>query len=92
MLCVTLIKYHVLVNGDVVGPIVSKRGLRQGDLISPYLFIIGVEGLSSLIKKAELDGSLHGCKVCRGAPIVSHLLFADDSFFSLKQPSLSVIL
>ena len=55
--------------------------LRQGDLLSPYLFIICAEGLSALIKQAEARGDLHGCRINRGAPSLSHLLFTDDSFF-----------
>jgi hypothetical protein len=38
------------------------------------------EGLTSLIKKAVASGDLHGVKICRGAPMVSHLLFADVCF------------
>ena len=53
MLCVSTVRYNVLVNGREVGPIIPKRGLRQGDPLSPYLFILCAEGLSSLIKRAE---------------------------------------
>lgn len=80
MLCVSSVSYSVMVNGDSVGLIFPGRGMRQGDLLFPYLFIICAEGLSALIKKAERTGDLHGVKICRGAPIISHLLFADDSF------------
>ncbi|XP_073318173.1 uncharacterized protein [Primulina huaijiensis] len=47
--------------------------------ISPYLFIICTEGLSALIRNAERLGHIHGIKVCRGAPSIIHLFFADDS-------------
>lgn len=80
MLCVTTVHYSVIVNDQQVGPIYPERGLRQGDPLSPYLFIIYAEGLSSLIKDTEKHGYLHGIKICRGAPVVSHLLFANDSF------------
>jgi hypothetical protein len=74
------VNYQVLVNGERVGPIKPKRGLRQGDPLSPYIFIMCAEGLSSLLKKAEARGEIHGVKVCRGAPLLTHLLFADNCF------------
>ncbi|KAK2383934.1 hypothetical protein QL285_071338 [Trifolium repens] len=80
MLCVSSVNYSILVNYEKVGPIVPGRGLRQGDPLSPYLFILVTEGLSTLIKKFVARGDIHGVKVCRGAPSVSHLLFADDCF------------
>ncbi|WJX28566.1 hypothetical protein P8452_17266 [Trifolium repens] len=80
MLCVSSVNYSALVNFEKVGPIHPGRGLRQGDPLSPYLFILVTEGLTSLIHKAVASGDIHGIKVCRGAPIVSHLLFADDCF------------
>jgi hypothetical protein len=80
MLCVSSVTYSVLVNQEKVGPIFPGRGLRQGDPLSPYLFILVTEGLSTLIKKSTAKGDIHGVKICRGAPSVSHLLFADDCF------------
>ena len=61
-----------------------KRALRQGDPLSPYLFIICPEGLSTLIQKAEVASTLHGMKVCRGTPNVSHLFFTDDCFLFFR--------
>jgi len=79
-ICMESVHYQVLVNGESVGPVVPKRGLRQGDPLSPYLFILCAKGLSKLIKKSEAKGEIHGIKVCRGAPLLTHLLFADDCF------------
>ncbi|XP_058774459.1 uncharacterized protein LOC131648725 [Vicia villosa] len=80
MMCVTSVHYSVLVNSEAIGPIEPGRGLRQGDPLSPYLFILIFEGLSSLINNSVASGNIHGIQICRGAPIVSHLLFADDCF------------
>ncbi|GAU23029.1 hypothetical protein TSUD_336770 [Trifolium subterraneum] len=80
MLCVSSVNYSVLVNFEKAGPIFPGRGLRQGDPLSPYLFILVTEGLTALIKNYVARGDLHGIQICRGAPKVSHLLFADDCF------------
>jgi len=70
----------MLMNFDRVEPIVPSRGLRQGDPLSPYLFILVVEGLSTLIHKAVNRGDIHGIQVSPSAPVVSHLLFANECF------------
>ncbi|WJX95209.1 hypothetical protein P8452_76553 [Trifolium repens] len=84
MQCVTTVNYHVLVNNDRVGPITPLCGLRQGDPHSPYLYIICSEGLTSYIHHHESRGLLHGVRICRGSPSISHLLFADDNFLFCK--------
>jgi hypothetical protein len=84
MMCIETVDYSVLVNQESVGPIIPGRGLRQGDPLSPYLFILCAEGLSALIHQAEARGELHGAKICRNAPIISHLLFADDCFLFFR--------
>lgn len=84
MMCVETTDYSVIVNDEAVGPIIPGRGLRQGDPLSPYLFIICAEGLSSLIRKAEASGDIYGVKICTNAPIVSHLLFTDDCFLFFR--------
>jgi hypothetical protein len=67
------------------------RGLRQGDLLSPHLFVICVEGLSTLIRKAEDRGGIHEVKICRNAPIISHLLFAYDCFLFFRASNNEVL-
>ena len=84
MFCVSTVQYNVLCNGKEVGPIILSRGLRQGDPLSPYLFILCAEGLSSLIRVNEKAGLIHGVKVARSAPMVSHLFFTDDSFLFFR--------
>ena len=79
MACVKSVRYRVRFNSTETDTILPTRGLRQGDPLSPYLFLIIAEGLSCMLRGAEERGELEGVKVCREAPIISHLLFADDS-------------
>ncbi|KAL6185364.1 hypothetical protein ACLB2K_041498 [Fragaria x ananassa] len=80
MHCITTVSYSFLVNGEPCGKLIPTRGLRQGDAISPYLFLLCAEVLSRMIKQAETNGEIQGVKVCTDAPSISHLFFADDSF------------
>jgi hypothetical protein len=84
MRCVTSVSYKVMLNGGLTEEIIPECGLRQGDPISPYLFLICAEGFSSLLNAAERRGDLEGVKICVDAPSVNHLLFADDSLLLLK--------
>lgn len=84
MLCVTTVSYMINFNGITVGPIVPSRGLRQGDSLSPYLFLFCVEGLSESISRAAEEGHISGCQIASNAPRVTHLLFVDDSFLFFK--------
>ncbi|KAL9671576.1 hypothetical protein QQ045_009146 [Rhodiola kirilowii] len=84
MKCVTTVTYCIRVNNMISEVVVPERGIRQGDPISPYLFVICMEWLSCVCDRAQITGSLVGVKICRGAPIVSHLLFADDCLLFLK--------
>ncbi|XP_031101846.1 uncharacterized protein LOC116005747 [Ipomoea triloba] len=84
MLCVSTVRYEILVNGQPVGAVTPTRGIRQGDPLSPYLFIICAEGLSMLLQQQEARGLMHGVRVARGAPTVWHLFFADDSLLFFR--------
>lgn len=84
---VSSVSYSYKVNGHISSSITPQRGLRQGDPISPYLFILVVDALSHLINKVVLDGRLQGFQLARGAPTLTHLFFADDALlFSRASP------
>lgn len=91
MFCLSTVHYYFLTNGEPRGHVVPSRGLRQGDPLSPYLFILCAEGLSTLISHHVSTGSLIGLQICDGAPIISHLLFADDSLPYATPQDCSVI-
>ena len=84
MRCVTYGKYAVKVNGELTESFIPTRGIPQGDPISPYLFLLCVEGLSCLMQLKESSGDLKGVRNGRSGPPISHLLFADDSVFFVK--------
>ena len=75
MNCVSSVSYRVKVNGKLTDAFTPQRGLRQGDPLSPYLFILCAEAFSVLLHRAELDGSIQGVKVCVEALIINHIFF-----------------
>jgi hypothetical protein len=74
MVCVTSVKYQVRFNSEETEMFSPTRGLRQGDPLSPYLFLICEEGLSNLLLYEEVGG-IDRVRVCKNASSVSHLLF-----------------
>lgn len=76
--CITSSSFSVLLNGGPYGNFVPTRGLRQGDPLSPFLFLLCSEILSRLLLKEEAAGHLRGIKIGQAASVISHLLFADD--------------
>ena len=79
--CISTAKFSILVNGVSASFFSSTKGLRQGDPLSPYLFVMGMEVLSVLIRRAVDGGFLSGCRIWgrRTEMNISHLLFADDT-------------
>ena len=78
------VSFSVLFNGNKLESFKPTRGIRQGDPISPYLFLLAAEGLSCLLKDNDESSHLGGIKVAPSAPPVNHLLFADDSLLFFK--------
>ncbi|RVW39954.1 putative mitochondrial protein [Vitis vinifera] len=80
--CISSAKFSVMVNGVPAGFFPSSKGLRQGDPLSPYLFVMGMEVLDVLIRRAVEGGFLSGCNIRGGSesPLhISHLFFADNT-------------
>ena len=80
--CITTARFSVLINGTPTSFFTNSRGLRQGDPLSPYLFVLRMEAFSCLLMNAVGGGFLSGWKASgrggEGAEI-SQLLFADDT-------------
>ena len=81
MACVSSVSYSFLIKGSPKGRVIPSRGLRQGDPLSPYLFILCTEVLSGLCQRAQECGHLPAIKVANGSPPINHLLLADDTMF-----------
>ncbi|XP_042958232.1 uncharacterized protein LOC122293851 [Carya illinoinensis] len=77
-LCISSPWYSIMMNGTSLGFFKGERGLRQGDPLSPYLFVIMQETLSRLLKNAFENGKIGKFSQARGTPFVSHLMYADD--------------
>ena len=77
--CITLVTYSLLINREPLGDIKPSRGIRQGDPLSPYLFLLCSEGLHRMIQKATERGAIQGVSICRNGPKLTHLFFANNS-------------
>ncbi|KAL5566025.1 hypothetical protein UlMin_029189 [Ulmus minor] len=84
LLCCSTTSMTLMLNVAAFQSFRPKRGLRQGDPISPYLFILCMEVLSRLINQKVSEGLIAGFKLDRHTPTLHHLFFADDIFLMGK--------
>ncbi|KAH0722887.1 hypothetical protein KY290_005544 [Solanum tuberosum] len=89
MSCLTTVSYSILINGVPTTPFKAKKGLRQGDLVSPYLFVLSMEYLSRLIKNLKWIRDFKYHPKCSKVNIVQ-LGFADDLLLFSKGDAKSV--
>ena len=78
MECVSSVSHTILVNVGKTDQIFPSRGVRQGDPLSPYLFIMCQDVLSRMLDREILAGRLSGVKASRTNPAVTHIMYADD--------------
>ncbi|XP_074315696.1 uncharacterized protein LOC141651903 [Silene latifolia] len=87
--CISTVTYNIIINGEPSTSFRPSCGLRQGDPLSPYLFIMCMEILSCQLRAAEKATTLPGLKISRYAPPITHLFYADDAFICCKATPVS---
>ena len=90
MNCVTSASMSILLNGSPLKPFKMERGLRQGDPLSPYLFILVSEALVCLLKKAEDMNMIQAVHIGKEKVSMKHLQFADDMLIFAPQNTLCI--
>lgn len=82
--CISTSSSAILINEVPSKPFKPTRGLRQGDPLSPYLFILCMESFSRTLTNTESQGLISGLKINKHCPSITHLLFADDCLIFTK--------
>lgn len=87
MNCITTVTFSILINGNRMEEFKPQRGVRQGDPLSSFLFMISAEGMCALFDNATRMKKIQVFKVASTAPGFTHICFADDSilFFRAKE-------
>lgn len=78
MECITLVSCSILINGDPINVIHPSRGIKQGDPLSPYLFVLCTKCLHSLLHRVDEPSHIWGVSICKKGPRLTHLFLVDD--------------
>lgn len=76
--CISMPKISLLINGTREGFFEISHGIRQGDPLSPFLYVIMAEALGRSLTKVHLEGKILGDKVTENVPNITHQQFAYD--------------
>ena len=90
MECVTTVKYTLLINGIPTQTIHPTRGNKQGDPISPYIFLLCANILSIALTQAKNIRQIKGISIGRQGVSFTHLFFANDSYFFFQKDKSSL--
>lgn len=79
MECISSVSYSILISGEPSPIVHPSRGIRQGNPLSPYLFLFCTKGLHSLLQHSATAGQIRGVSICKNVPRLTYIIFADDS-------------
>ena len=77
--CITTTKVSILVNGTPTKEFQMEKGVRQGDPLAPFLFVLAMEGLYVAMKEAQVKGIFKGIRIDNASNEISILQYADDA-------------
>ena len=87
--CISNVVYSIPINGKPHGRIPAHRGIRQGDLISPFIFVLAMDYLSRLLSQLEKSNSIKGVNFNNNYSL-THILFAYDILLFVDNWDISI--
>lgn len=91
-MCITSGSFRLLWNGDLTEEVRPSKGVRQGDPISPYIFILYLDILAHLIQFKVAEGLWKPIKTSGDGPLISHLFFANDLLLFVEADTSQVVI